>query len=156
MSSWLQVHGNLKMQCKRLHTVRTAPVVLSWLLINSFQIYSVYTVANEGKETNEQNAAKHKQCQLWNVVWPSSILIKANVCVNIYACVLACAGRASAVVCWNGDGSCWIFMSPVLGWGQEIRCLCFGRRRETVCVWETGAVGGGGNGRGKDVSTSVA
>lgn len=118
----------------------SALVVLLWLLINISQICSVHTVANEGKETNELNSAKRKQCPFWNTVCRTKTLSMCMyICVCVFFPALVCVS-----VCWNGDGSCWIFMASVLGWDREIRRLCSGslRGKECVCVW-MGLRGGG-------------
>ncbi len=160
-----------------LHIVGTALVVLPWLLINTSQIYTANTVANEGKETNELNSAKHKQCPFWKSgcrrkkkalsvcmhVCLCFVCFSLRVCVCVSACMNAsnCV-HAPTVVCRNGDGSCWIFMASVLGWGREIRRLCSGSQRGReesvyvcVCVCVREWMGVGGNGRRGDVSPSV-
>lgn len=108
----------------------SALVVLLWLLINISQICSVHTVANEGKETNELNSAKRKQCPFWNTVCRTKTLSMCMyICVCVFFPALVCVS-----VCWNGDGSCWIFMASVLGWDREIRRLCSGSLRGKECV----------------------
>lgn len=132
----------------------SALVVLLWLLINIPQICSVHTVANEGKETNELNSAKRKQCPFWNTVCRTKTL---SMCMYICVCVFFPCFRVCVCVLkrrWkllNIHGVCarlgprdktFMFWQPK----RERVCVCLCVH---VCVCVNGATGWGQMGAAK-------
>lgn len=72
-----------------------------WILINNPQKYIVHTGANEGKETNELNSAKRKQCLFGSSGCRREVLsVGLHVCYSLHQCVcVVCVLCVLAIVC---------------------------------------------------------
>ena len=134
--------------------MRTAPVVLPWLLINGSQIYTVHTVANEEKETNELNSAKRKQCLFWNsgcrrkavsVYMYMFVWVFVCVCWQLCACPYCCLLKRRWKLL-NIHGVCaklgprdktFMFWQPERECVYVCVCVCV-----SVCEWCCGGVMG--------------
>lgn len=104
-----------------LHTVRTALLVLPWLLIDIPHIYTSNTVANLGKEASKLNSAKYKKRLFWKSGWGlGGLSVCMYACVHAFLVFLFCV---FVCVCIEAL-ACMCLLLSEMGAAEYSWCLC--------------------------------